>query len=268
MESKNRNVWIIVVAVLVVACCGLACILAAGGWFAYQSFNFADLGPVTMGGTTRERIEQSFEVGDAPTLDIENFAGAVTVRSGPDGIIQVTATKKANSQSRLDRIQVNMSKQGDGVLIKSRMTPMGGNASVDLVITAPADSKLTVDTGAGAVIARDIAGPIGVNSGAGQVDLRGAQGPVQVSLGAGQIIYEGTPSGDCRFDTGAGEVSLRLPADLNMEVDLGTGMGAVSVDYDVDGLVRPREVRGIIGDGSQGSITAHTGVGAVTLRRK
>jgi hypothetical protein len=268
MESKNRNVWIIIVAILVVACCGLAAMIGLGGWFFTRSLDLQDLGSFDTGGINRARIEQTFEVGDAPRLEIDNFAGAITVRQGADGVVQVTATKKANSRSRLDRIQVTMSEQEDGLLIRSRMTPMGGNASVDLEITAPADSRLAIVTGAGAVDVRSITGPIDVRSGAGQVELRGARGSVGVDLGAGQIIYEGTPSGDCRFNTGAGEVLLRLPADLNMEVDLGTGMGAVSVDFAVDGLVRPREVKGTIGDGSQGSISAHTGVGAVTLRRQ
>lgn len=268
MESKNRNVWIIIVAILVVACCGLAVMIGLGGWFFTRSLDLQDLSSLDVVGTNRERIEQTFEVGNAPRLEIDNFAGAITIRQGPDGVVQVIATKKSNSRSRLDRIQVTMSEQGDGVLIRSRMTPMGGNASVDLEVTAPADSRLAVATGAGTVDVRNITGPIDVKSGAGQVDLRGARGPVGVDLGAGQILYEGAPSGACRFNTGAGEVSLRLPADLNMEVDVSTGMGAVTVDFAVDGVVRPREVKGTIGEGSQGSITAHTGVGAVMLRRQ
>jgi hypothetical protein len=268
MESKNRNVWIIVIAILVVACCGLAAMIGLGGWFVTRSLDLRDLSSFDVGGINRARIEQTFQVGAAPRLEIDNFAGAITVRPGTDGAVHVIATKKANSLSRLDRIQLTMSEQEDGLLIRSRITPTGANASVDLEITAPVDSRLAIATGAGAVDVRSITGPIDVRSGAGQVELRGARGPVGVDLGAGQIIYEGTPSGDCRFNTGAGEVLLRLPAELQMEVDLGTGVGGVYVDFAVDGVVRPREVKGVIGDGSQGSISAHTGVGAVTLRRQ
>ena len=134
--------------------------------------------------------------------------------------------------------------------------------------TAPPGARLLLDTGAGTVDVRGISGPIDVNSGAGQVDLRGSRGPVSVDLGAGQITYEGALFGKNRFQTGAGEIRLRLPGDLNMEVDLSTGIGMVGVEFDVDGLVRARNVQGVIGDGSQGSISAHTGAGGVYLEQR
>ena len=98
--------------------------------------------------------------------------------------------------------------------------------------------------------------------------MRGAVGPVRVDLGAGQITYEGAPSGDCRFQTGAGEIVLRLPDNPNVRIDVGTGLGSVDVDFDVDGHVSPRSVEGVIGDGRQGSIYAHTGVGSVSVKRR
>jgi hypothetical protein len=268
MESKNRNVWIIVVVILVVACCALAIMVAMAGWFVARSIDLQDLGSFDVGGMYRERVEERFEVGDEPTLDIENFAGSVTIQPGETGVIRVVAVKKANSRNRMDRVKVTMSERGDGVVIETRMSPPASNASVELEITAPADSRVQLQTGAGTVNVRGITGPIDVESGAGQVELRGARGPVAVDLGAGQIIYEGTPSGDCYFSTGAGEITLWLPADLDMEVDLSTGIGVVGVEFRVDGQVKPREVKGVIGDGSQGWINAHTGAGAITLKRQ
>jgi hypothetical protein len=265
MESRNRNVWIIVVTLLAVACCGLAATATVGGWVAYRAFDLADSGPVSVGGPSQERIEKTFEVGDAPRLRVENFAGAITVRSGPDGAVHVVATKRANSRSKLERIQLTMSEQGDGLLVRSRMPHKASNTWVELEITAPADSSLVVNTGAGAVNVRDIAGPHNINSGAGEVNVRGAQGPIQVRLGAGQISYEGRPSGNSHLITGAGEVRLWVPEDLEMKVDLNTGIGLVRTDFDVDGLVKPRHVRGVIGDGSQGSINAQAGAGEVSL---
>jgi hypothetical protein len=53
-----------------------------------------------------------------------------------------------------------------------------------------------------------------------------------------------------------------------MEVDVGTGSGNIDVDFKVDGRVTGREARGTIGDGSDGSIYAHTGSGTVRLIRR
>jgi DUF4097 and DUF4098 domain-containing protein YvlB len=267
MESRNRTVWIVVIVVLVVACC---CVLAAAagavGWFANR---YAEIGPepFDLGGLNRERVEQTFEVGDAPSLEIDNFAGEITVRPSEDGTVHVVATKKASSQSRLDRIEVSMTEQDGRVVVKTR-NPNLQNVSVGLEIAAPVGSRVNLDTGAGTVDVRDIAGPIDIHSGAGTVNVRGARGSARVALGAGQIVYEGAPSGDCRFDTGAGEIVLRLPEDPDVRLDLGTGLGGVSVDFDVDGRVSVRSVEGTIGDGSQGTIYARTGVGGISVKRQ
>ena len=270
MEPKNRNVLIVVIVVLVIACC---CVLAlAAGAAAWFRSDYVDLGdePFDLGGNYDERLEESFAVGEAPTLEVTNFAGRVTVRAGEPGTIRVVATKKASSRSRLGRIEVDMNAIGSGrsggLVIKTSKSFNNGNASVDLEITMPADGRVSVDTGAGEVAVRDMAGRIEIHSGAGEVDVRGARDAVQVGLGAGQITYEGTPSGDCRFQTGAGEIILRLPRDPDVRIDVGTGLGGVDVDFDVDGRVSPRNVEGVIGDGRQGSVFAHTGVGSVSVR--
>ena len=49
---------------------------------------------------------------------------------------------------------------------------------------------------------------------------------------------------------------------------VSTGMGGVDVRYDVAGTVSPRNVRGVVGDGSQGSIYAHTGAGSIEVKRQ
>lgn len=268
METNRRNVWIIVVAVLVVACCcALAITVGAIGWLTSHYFEVGQ-GPFDLGGLYRERIEKTFEVGDAPSLDITNFAGSVTIRSGEEGVVHVVATKRASSRSRLDRVEVSMTERDGQVVIKTEEPSLRSNVSVDLEITAPAGSRVDIDTGAGSVDVRGITGQIDIHNGAGTVDVRDALGAIRVDVGAGKITYEGAPSGNCHFETGAGEIILRLPADLNVEVDLSTGVGAVGVDLYVDGRVSVRSVKGVIGDGSQGSIYAHTGAGGVSVKHR
>jgi DUF4097 and DUF4098 domain-containing protein YvlB len=265
VESKTRNVWILVIVVLIVACCALAIVVGGVGWFAARS---VDLQSFVTSGTTSERVEQTFQVGDAPTLDIDSFAGSITIRSGRVGIIEVTAAKKASNRARLSQIEVQMFQDDSGVRIETRRRGGASNMSVDLDIRVPANTSLVVQTGAGTVYADGITASMDIQSGAGQVDLRAAKGPVRVQVGAGQILYDGAPSGDCRFDTGAGEIRISVPSGWNMQVDLSTGIGAVGIDFPVDGLIRPREVKGVVGDGSQASIQAHTGAGAVTLNQQ
>jgi hypothetical protein len=267
MEQKtNYTPWIIVAVVLIVACCCATAFGAAA--LAWLTNRAADLEPFDLGGLYRERVEQTLEVGDAPTLHVDNFAGAVTIRAGEGDTIHVVATKKASSRSRLDRIEIEISERDGGAIIHTQKPNTLNNVSVDIEITAPAGTRLDVDTGAGTLEVRGITGQIDAHSGAGTIEVRGAQGIARLDVGAGQIIYEGAPEGECRFHTGAGEIVLRLPADLNAEVDLSTGLGNVNVDHRVDGRVSMRQVRGVIGDGSQASIYAHTGVGSIEVHRR
>jgi hypothetical protein len=265
MESKNRNVWIIV-AVIVVAlcCCALAVAAAGAAWFTTQ--------PLDWPGATSlqsERSEEAFPVGDAPSLKIDNFAGNVVVRTGQSGLIRVAATRQARSRNDLDRIEVKVSERDGGLVIKTEKPPRVSNASVNLEITTPAGTRLVgVDTGAGNVDLNDITGEIEAHSGAGNVDVSGAAGAARLDTGAGNIHYQGTPQGGCRFETGAGNIKLALPADLNVQVDLQTGIGNIDVDFSVDGQVSRQAVRGTIGSGAQGTIYAHTGAGNIDVVRR
>ncbi|MGD8966303.1 MAG: hypothetical protein PVI07_02235 [Anaerolineae bacterium] len=266
MDSKSRNVWIVIIVVLVIACC---CVLAlAGGAAVWLASRYAERGiePFDLDGEYRERVEKTLAVSDAPSLEITNFAGSITIRAGEGDEVRIVATKKASSQNRLNRIEFGASEANGQVVIETEKSFTTGNASVALEITAPADSRVDLHTGAGEVEVRDITGRLDIHSGAGTIDVRGAQGTARFELGAGQITYEGVPSGDCRFQTGAGEIILRLPEDSNLRIDLGTGMGAVEVDFDVDGRVSQRSAEGVIGDGHQGSVFAHTGVGGISVR--
>jgi hypothetical protein len=264
MESKNRNVWIIVaVIVVVLCCCALALAAAVAGLFATQPFGWTGATSLQI-----ERSEEAFAVGDAPSLKIDNFAGNVTVRAGERGTIRVIATKKAPRIGDLDRIGIQTDEQDSGLTIRTNKPSGFTNAVVELEISAPAGTRLDARTGAGNVDVQGLVGGVKADTGAGNIDIRGSAGTARLHTGAGNIGYQGTPQGECRFETGAGNISLALPADLNVQVDLNTGMGNIDVDYAVDGTDTRREVNGVIGDGSQGSIYAQSGTGNIDLIRR
>jgi DUF4097 and DUF4098 domain-containing protein YvlB len=261
MEPRNRNVWIVVASLLVIACgCALLAGMAGVGLITGLSFD--------LGGLNQERIERSIEVGDAPVLEVNSPAGTITIRPGEENIVHVVAVKKAPSRRKLERIAVDLYEREGAAVVQADTPPGMSNVTVELRITAPPDSRLKLETGAGTVDVRGIAGPTEIHCGAGTVDVRRAKDSVKVSMGAGTINYEGSPVGDCSFKTGAGTIILDLPADLDMEVDLASAIGAVGVEFDVDGQVSLRKVKGTIGDGSEGSIDASTGAGTIVVNRQ
>ena len=268
MERKNRNVWIAVAVIIVVCCCcALAVAAAALGWFAVRVDKVqTDPEFLVLFPRNRDQVEETFQVGESPYLEIRNFAGTIDIRPGEENVIHVVAAKGASGTSALDRISISMGEQGDRVVVRTKKSSNLGTAHVNLEITAPPGTEVDADTGAGTIKLRDMTGTIRANSGAGTIEVRGAAGPVRLVTGAGSIQYQGTPAGNCSFLSGAGEIRLRLPASPNVRVDLNTGLGTIDVGYHVDGVTSPRDVRGVIGDGSQASIYANTGLGSISVK--
>jgi len=281
MEKSTRGLGIFVIVVLVfMGLCAAAIAAVALGALTLPNL---DLGISEPG---QDRIEQSFDVGAFPSLTIKNFSGGVTVRVGEPGTIRVIATKRGLSKARRDQIVVDMTPQESGLAIETKKPSGLSIGSVDLEITAPPDTRLNlhtgsggievdgltedlvVDTGSGGIDLRNVPGAIQASTGSGGIDVVGGGGPARLQTGSGGIEYEGTPQGDCRFQTGSGGIVLRLPATLNITVDLSTGSGGIDVEYDVSGQESRNSVKGAIGTGDQGTIYAHTGSGSIDLKKQ
>lgn len=283
MEPRTRNTCIVVAAVLVVLC---SCFAAAGaatvGWITDWAYVWG-----AEPGVEQERIERSFVVGNAPTLDIDAQVGNVTVRPGYEGTIQVVAIKRASARSGLDSMEISFVERPGGLEIRVRLSGPRlrlRNASVDLEIVAPPDTRFDLEadladvdirgfaggasvvTRAGNVNLSDVAGPIDVSSDTGVVDIQAAVGPVQVDTKAGLVMYTGMPQGECCFETDIGVIDITLPANPDLGVDAETGLlGDVRVHCPVSGQVTSRQVRGVIGSGEGGRIRASSSVGDIDI---
>jgi hypothetical protein len=278
MESKRGPLCIFVAVVLVVMalmCCGMVALGAATApwWASWPSRGGIDWGDGSGGrqkitGTNTEQIERTFDLGEKPSLRIDNFAGTVKVRPGEGSTIHVVATKRVRSDLDLERIVVDMAEEGDRLTIKTTAPAGLDNVSVSLEITAPAGTYLDLHTGAGSADVRGLRGGVEAVLGAGSLTISDVSGEIDAKTGAGSIEYHGAPAGDCSFDVGAGSILLGVPTNLNMSVDLMAGLGGVHSDLKVDGTVTRRRVQGTVGTGDQGTLTAHSGVGGIDLVRE
>ena len=174
--------------------------------------------------------------------------------------------------------------------------------SVSLVVTAPRKLNAEVRTGDGSIDADDLAGTIALNSGDGSIQARrvegnlrartgdgsigitAAVGRVEADSGDGSIEVSGrlealdvrTGDGAVRLDlsdgsvlktdwnvnTGDGSITLRLPANLDAEIDAHTGDGGVHASG-VDGVTASRNDDD---DDDRGSLRGRVGKGGRTLR--
>ena len=144
----------------------------------------------------------------------------------------VVATKWARHGDDLSHIEIEMVEITDGVRVTTTNPQMLAGVSVDLEITVPEDTRPTLHNGAGG------------------------------------IVYEGEAQGNCRFETGAGSITLKLPVDIDVEVYLSVGAGTIVVDFPVNGHVSQHLVDGVIGTGAKGRIVATVGAGTINVYRQ
>ena len=94
--------------------------------------------------------------------------------------------------------------------------------------------------------------------------MHGVDGTVRASTNGGSVHVSGRLRGECTLRTTGGSVSVTVPADSQLRVD-GRGTGASS-DFPEVSAQRGR-LEGVLGDGSDGSVSLRTAGGSVTLRR-
>jgi hypothetical protein len=205
------------------------------------------------GGTTETEVTQrqtaSFDVGFRPSVTITDVAGNVSVNPGPDGKVSVQATKRVangpNAERILSGLQVNMVKGENAVTIETRgpsatpsaSTPRPTSSStsptVDLALTVPVATQLTVEVGAGAVTIQRIAGQMRVTTISGAITVQDAvfAGASQFTTTTGDVTLDGEMVSASLLGAQAqtGRIALTLPAVFSGHLDARTDAGAVTV---------------------------------------
>ena len=86
-----------------------------------------------------------------------------------------------------------------------------------------------------------------------------------IQVAAGSIDYEGSGIGQSSLTTAAGSVTVRLPANVNVEVILTVGAGTITIGFPVVGLVEDQRIDGIIGTGTDGRIEVRVAAGGIVV---
>jgi DUF4097 and DUF4098 domain-containing protein YvlB len=251
-----------VVALLVLFCCAAVLLLGVAAYLVDWPVSWPD-DWAAVGRVEGAPESQTFEVGSAPELRIDTFAGPVTVREGEKGEITVVATKHARRTGDLERIEVVM-KQRTGTLVVETVKPRGlMNAWVEFEITAPADTYLDVHTGSGSIEVSQVGRGAALDTGSGQITVRDMKDDVEVHTGSGSVDASGI-RGSLQVSTGSGRIEID---DVQGEIDAHTGSGGINV-RNVSGWIKMETGSGSIDyEGTPESLChARTGSGGITLR--
>lgn len=180
-------------------------------------------------------------------LEVDNFAGAVTVRTWDRDAVRLQGTHAEG-----DVLSVDLE---EGVLSVSTEREMGVPVDTRLDITAPrampvevsgVRTDVTVEGSAGEVVIETVEGAVRLNGGAGIVSLSSVQGPVHVQGARGRIelssvneaITANAVSGDLTAETVNGGIRIDR-ADLeSVEATTVNGTVAYSGGVSEGGLYR------------------------------
>jgi hypothetical protein len=191
------------------------------------------------------------DVGDSFSYDIEvapkaipanarvyvhNGRGDISVRSSDDEMIRVTGKTGVHawSETEADRmgkpVSAEIVKNGDSYEVR----PVGydtsdSRISMDLEVSIPKKSALTVKTEKGDVTVSDMAGDVGVTDQNGEVEVRNTGGEVSIEM----------HKGDVKVNDSTGNVKV---SGRGGEIDVVNVAGSLTVDGDFYGPVRADKV--------------------------
>jgi DUF4097 and DUF4098 domain-containing protein YvlB len=192
-------------------------------------------------------------------------------------------------------IRIDERQSGDLVEIEVRyphhnFTVEWGQHRVDVIIQMPREGKVNFRTGDGKIEIDGLKGDMDLHSGDGSETLDGIDGNLRASTGDGHIRAAGRfdaldlKTGDghvevsaragsslasnWRLETGDGNVTLDVPAELSADVDLHTSDGHIDLDMPVTttGKLHENEVRGKLNGGGS-LLMIRTGDGSIHLRK-
>jgi hypothetical protein len=173
---------------------------------------------------------------------------------GPSVSLSVTAPRKLTMEAR----------SGDGSISAEDLTGTVALDSGDGSIQGSRlEGRVRAHTGDGSIQIFDLAGEIEADTGDGSIELGGRLDVVDVRSGDGSVRIDARDGSvmkkDWSIGTGDGSVSLRIPSNLDAEIDAHSGDGRVHVDG-VDDPARRDD-----GDDS-GTLRARLGKGGPVLR--
>lgn len=182
-----------------------------------------DIGKQRFGGAFEDMRGDNYEFDvDVPpktvpanaTIVVSNIRGDISVRGSDQTEIHVSAKKNVRtwSESEADKIaqpvKVEISQNGDSYEVHpSGYDSADERVSVDLDVTVPQKSPITIRTEKGDVTVSDLLAAVGVTDQSGDVEVRGTKGEVSVDTRKGDVKVSDT-NGDVKIGGKGGEIEV------------------------------------------------------------
>lgn len=201
--------------------------------------------PELSGDVTAEETESAeVAVDGSLPIEINNFAGTITVREGDSNRVAATVIKESrlenvtDAQAQLEEITLTVEQTGSRALVEVDGPDNEGNLA-DMEIGMTAQLEVTVPPGS---------------------DLT-------INLGAGEITLE-QPTGDASVNSGAGAATAILPGDASFRLVVTGGVAGVESEFEgvPDGGLAT-DIDTTIGSNPTQTLSFNIGAGEVNLQK-
>lgn len=219
-----------------------------------------------------EDILKTLDVEPNQTLNLRTDSGKIEVSSHDDNTVIVDVTIERKSDS--DDFDVTIEQEGDEIIIvgeKDGSNAWGGwrGPKVHFDITVPKDFNLDLktaggaiyideingtveaDTSGGSITAIDITGDTNLHTSGGSIKTENIYGEIDAHTSGGSIKmrFDEQLSDSAKYTTSGGSITAYLPSDIRIDLQASTSGGRVSTDFDIDGRVKKRSIKGEINGG-------------------
>ena len=257
-ERRRRVRWYVPILggclMTIAALCGLGA--AVGG--IVGAFSDPDADDVRRGEAFIASSPREFAVAGQPTIRIDNEHGNVTVTSGPQGTVSVTAADRVPGTWATP---FDVEQDGDSIIIDSdrddgpfRSSP--GGRSEDLVVTVPPASLLDIEVDQGDISIDKV--------------TLSSDSSLRVDTGNIEIDGELAPDTELEVSVDSGDARFFLPRDADARVEAEVNSGSItSGDSRIQVSDEPddegAEASGDLGTDPTSSVEIDIDQGSITL---
>ncbi len=231
-------------------------------------------------------VEKSFKVKAGGTLYLDSDSGSIDIETHSEDSVEIEVTKKG---ADAENFEVTFEQRGDDVIVEGERNRGGWGSytiSVKFRIKVPEKYDLDLKTGGGSIDVSDLNGKIDARTSGGSIELGRIKGDVDINTSGGSIKVDEVignidahtsggsikatiskqPTKDAKLSTSGGSVTAYLLPSIKVDLDASTSGGRVKSDFDVDGEVSKRSVRGEINGGGP-KLKLKTSGGSVSVRK-
>ena len=228
--------------------------------------------------------EETFKVKSGGTLYLESDSGSVDVQSHDKDTVEVLVKMKGNDA---DSFKVTYEQNGKDIKIQGEKERsfFSSGRGVQFIIKIPNKYNVDLDTGGGSIELSDLNGKVKAHTSGGSIALGRIKGDVKVKTSGGSIRVEEVagnidahtsggsikamiskqPTDDCRLTTSGGSVTAYLLPSIKVDLSASTSGGRVRSEFDVNGSVGKRSIKGKINGGGP-ELVLRTSGGSVNIK--